>query len=144
MVRARTFRAANAQMRQLGFATLDLKLHRDALTEEPIVEQSNRILAPFTPAPLPEDYAMICGFSHLFADPAGYGAGYYSYKWAEVLDADAFTRFQKEGVFNQETGMAFRSTILEKGNSGEPGDLFRAFMGRDADASALMKRLGLS
>lgn len=144
MIRARTFRAANAQMRQLGFATLDLKLHRDPLTEEPIVEQANRILAPFNPAPLPDGYAMICGFSHLFADPAGYGAGYYSYKWAEVLDADAFTRFQKEGVFNQETGMAFRSTILEKGNSGEPGDLFRAFVGRDADASALMKRLGLS
>jgi len=144
MVRARTFRAANAQMRQLGFATLDLKLHRDALTGEHVVEQSNRILAPFAPAPLPEGYAMVCGFSHLFADPAGYGAGYYSYKWAEVLDADAFTRFQREGVFSHETGMAFRTCVLEKGNSQEPGDLFRAFMGRDADASALMKRLGLA
>lgn len=143
MLRARTFRAANAQMRQLGFATLDLKLHRDAPTDEPIVERANRILAPFVPAPLPEGYAMICGFSHLFADPAGYGAGYYSYKWAEVLDADAFTRFQREGVFSHGTGMAFRSTILEKGNSQEPGELFRAFMGRDADASALMTRLGL-
>jgi oligopeptidase A len=143
MVRARTFRAGNAQMRQLGFSALDLVLHREPSTGEPIVERARRILAPFLPMELPDGYAMICGFSHLFADPAGYGAGYYSYKWAEVLDADAFTRFQREGVFSQETGMAFRSTVLEKGNSQEPAELFRAFMGRDADPAALLVRLGL-
>jgi oligopeptidase A len=143
MLRARTFRAANGQMRQLGFATLDLVLHRGFDTSQPVVETANRILAPFVPAPLPDGYAMVCGFTHLFADPAGYGAGYYSYKWAEVLDADAFTRFRREGVFNPDTGRAFRSAILEKGNSEEPAALFRAFMGRDPDPSALLVRLGL-
>jgi len=143
MVRARTFRAANAQMRQLGLATLDLTLHRNFDPNEPVVDQANRILAPFASAPVPEGYAMVCAFTHLFADPVGYGAGYYSYKWAEVLDADAFTRFLHEGVFNSETGRHFRTTILEKGNSQEPAELFRAFMGRDPDPSALLVRLGL-
>ncbi len=143
MVRARTFRAANGQMRQLGLATLDLTLHRSFNPDEPVVDQANRILAPFTAAPVPEGYAMVCAFTHLFADPVGYGAGYYSYKWAEVLDADAFTRFLREGVFNPDTGRAFRTAILEKGNSQEPADLFRAFMGRDPDPAALLVRLGL-
>ena len=144
MSRARTFRAANAQMRQLGFANLDLTLHRAFDAGQSIVDQANRLLAPFAPAPLPEGYAMVCSFTHLFADPVGYGAGYYSYKWAEVLDADAFTRFHREGLFNPETGRAFRESILEKGNSREPAELFRAFMGRDPDPGALLVRLGLN
>ena len=144
MSRARTFRAANAQMRQLGFANLDLDLHRSFDPSEPVVDRANRLLAAFTPAPLPAGYAMICSFTHLFADPAGYGAGYYSYKWAEVLDADAFTRFRREGLFNARTGCAFRESILEQGNSREPAELFRAFMGRDPDPSALIERLGLN
>jgi oligopeptidase A len=143
MSKARTFRAANAQMRQLGFANLDLALHRQYDAAEPVVDQANRLLAPFVPAPLPGGYAMICSFSHLFADPVGYGAGYYSYKWAEVLDADAFTRFRLDGLFNPDTGRAFRESILEKGNSQEPMELFRSFMGRDPDPSALLARLGL-
>ena len=143
---ARTFRAANAQMRQLGFATVDLALHidYDPARDGSPVEYANRILREFAPAPLPDDYAMLASFTHLFADPTGYGAGYYSYKWAEVLDADAFTRFQREGVFNETTGREFRQAILERGDSEEPIVLFRRFMGRDPDPQALLQRLGLA
>ncbi len=145
MVRARTFRAANAQMRQLGFATVDLSLHTrfDPARDGDVLDYSRRILAAHSPATLREDHAMICGFSHLFASSTGYAAGYYSYKWAEVLDADAFTRFRREGVTNPATGKAFREAILERGDSAEPEELYRAFMGRDPELDALLERQGL-
>ncbi|MCA9531233.1 MAG: M3 family metallopeptidase [Myxococcales bacterium] len=143
--RARTFRAATGQMRQLGFATLDLQLHRhyDPDRDGDVMAYARDILAAHAPAPLPDDYGMVAGFTHLFADPTAYAAGYYSYKWAEVLDADAFTRFQREGVVNAEVGAAFRDAILSRGDSDEPEALFEAFMGRAPSQDALLTRLGI-
>ncbi len=145
MRRARTFRSANAQMRQLGFAMVDLKLHREYNDKRDgsVMTYARELLRPFAPSDLPPDYGMIASFTHLFASPVAYGAGYYSYKWAEVLDADAFTRFKQEGIFNSETGEAYRRRILERGDSEDPAQLYRDFMGRDPDSDALLERLGL-
>ncbi|HSN84585.1 MAG TPA: M3 family metallopeptidase [Polyangiales bacterium] len=145
MILARTYRAANDQMRQLGFATVDLALHQDydPARDGDVLSYGRKILQAHSPATLPKDYAMLAGFGHVFAHPVGYAAGYYSYKWAEVLDADAFTRFKKEGITNPEVGLAFRETILSKGNSEEPAKLYRDFMGREPSLEPLLRRAGL-
>jgi oligopeptidase A len=146
MKRARTFRAANAQMRQVGFGFIDLLLHvrYDAARDGDPVAYTRRLLQEFSPAPLPAEHAMIAAFTHLFAAPVGYGAGYYSYKWAEVLEADAFTRFRDGGVFSREIGSEFRGAILSRGDSEDPAELYRRFMGRDPDPNALLVRSGLA
>jgi oligopeptidase A len=145
MRRAKTFRAANMQMRQLGFGFVDLALHREYSPERDgdVVDYARHIIDRFSPARLPDDHAMIASFTHLFGSPIGYGAGYYSYKWAEVLDADAFTRFKREGIFNREVGREYRERILAKGDSEDPAELYRSFMGRDPDPHALLERAGL-
>ena len=145
MVRARTYRGANVQMRQLGFGFVDLKLHReyDPARDGDVVTYARDVLQPFAAAKFPANYAMIAAFTHLFSSPVGYGAGYYSYKWAEVLDADAFTRFRDEGIFSPKAGAAFREYILSKGDSEDPAELYRKFMGRDPDPDALLLRSGL-
>ena len=146
MRRARTFRAANAQMRQVGFGFIDLLLHvrYDAARDGDPVAYTRRLLQEFSPAPLPAEHAMIAAFTHLFAAPVGYGAGYYSYKWAEVLEADAFTRFRDGGIFSRQVGAAFRGEILSRGDSEDPAELYRRFMGRDPDPRALLVRSGLA
>jgi oligopeptidase A len=145
MKRARTFRAANAQMRQLSFGFLDLLLHTaySPETDGDVVAYSRRLIEPFSPAPLPPEHATVAGFTHLFANPVGYGAGYYSYKWAEVLDADAFTRFRELGLLSRQAGGEFRAKILARGDSEDPSVLYRDFMGRDPDPEALLDRAGL-
>jgi oligopeptidase A len=145
MNRARTFRAANAQMRQLGFGFVDLLLHLryDAASDGDLIAYTRSVIQQFSPAPLPPDHAMVAAFTHLFASPVGYGAGYYSYKWAEVLDADAFTRFIERGIFSREVGLEFRDKILARGDSEDPAELYRDFMGRDPDPNALLIRSGL-
>ena len=145
MVRARTYRAANAQMRQLGFATTDLALHRhyDPSRDGDVMEYARANLQHYSPSSLPDDYAMLAGFTHVFGHSVGYAAGYYSYKWAEVLDADAFTRFKKEGITNPAVGLAFRETILSKGNSEDPAKLYQDFMGREPRLEPLLERTGL-
>ena len=146
MRRAKTFRGANGQMRQLGFSMTDLLLHTEYSPERDgdVVEYSKRILQRFTPVQLPEGHASICSFTHLFSSPVGYGAGYYSYKWAEVLEADAFTRFRNEGIFSRDVGTEFRERILSRGDSKDAAELYRDFMGRDPDPNALLVRSGLA
>jgi oligopeptidase A len=145
MKRAKNFRAANAQMRQLGFGVMDLALHidYDPARDGDAMDYARDILQEFSAARLPDGHAMPAAFTHLFASPVGYGAGYYSYKWAEVLDADAFSRFRETGIFSPEIGGAFRENILAKGDSEDPAELYRSFMGRDPDQNALLVRSGL-
>ncbi|AAF11213.1 M3 family metallopeptidase [Deinococcus radiodurans] len=145
LVKAQNYRAANFAMRQYSFGLTDLTLHveYDPSGEEDPVAVARDVMARFYPTELPGNYAQVASFNHLFSSPVGYGAGYYSYKWAEVLDADAFSRFAKEGIFNRETGRAYVDSILSRGGSADPAALYREFMGRDPDADALLRRSGL-
>ncbi len=147
MTAARNFRSASATMRQVAFSKMDLLLHVRAAeySKAPDIEPLARAavadcLVPTEP-PAP---TIVKRFTHLFADPVGYAAGYYSYKWAEVLEADAFTRFRREGLFSRRVGEEFVSKILSRGNSADPAELFRDFMGRDPDLQALLVRSGLA
>lgn len=145
LIRARNFRAASAQMRQLGFAAVDLALHIDYDPERDgdANAYANAILQRYAPTKFPDSYALIASFNHLFSHSVGYAAGYYSYKWAEVLDADCFTRFKTEGLFNPEVGKEFRNHVLAQGDSEDPMALFKAFMGREPRLEPMMERQGL-
>ena len=146
MLRARNFMAGNAMMRQLAFSKLDLFLHRTLALQDfqDLEKEIQSALGEYFPKRKSPARTITHRFSHLFSSPVGYAAAYYSYKWAEVLDADAFTRFQKEGVMNPEIGRKFREDILSKGNSLPPDQLYRNFMDRDPQAEALLQRSGLS
>ncbi|HEX7038636.1 MAG TPA: M3 family metallopeptidase [Trueperaceae bacterium] len=137
---SRTFLEATAQMRQLSFGTADLALHvrYDPASDEDPVAVAQRVMEPLAIGPDFTQARRMPAFTHVFA--GGYAAGYYSYKWAEVLDADAFSRFQAEGIFNPDTGRDFARAVLEAGDSEDAEVLFRRFMGRDPDLSALIRR----
>jgi len=146
MVAAKNFQSGSATMRQVAIAKMDLLLHTDTrkyITADDIESVVRADIAACLTATNPPAPTIMRRFGHIFSDPVGYAAGYYSYKWAEVLDADAFTRFKKEGIFNAETGADFVNKLLSRGNSADPAELFRDFMGRDPDPDALLQRSGL-
>ena len=142
IVAAKNFQAGYAQVRQLHFGYIDMKWH--TLTEVPaegVVEFEHKNLAPYSVMPLVEGAAFSPSFSHIFT--GGYSAGYYSYKWAEVLEADAFSLFKEKGIFNTEVSNAFRKEILEKGGMEDEAVIYRNFRGHDPQPEALMEKLGL-
>ena len=145
MTAARNFRSACATIRQVQFARMDLLLHMRApeFVDGDIESKARALVADCMIPTEPPGRTIVKRFGHLFSDPVGYAAGYYSYKWAEVLDADAFTRFKREGVFSAKVGAEFVEHILSRGNSAEPAELYRRFMGRDPDLAALLARNGL-
>ena len=143
IVAAKNFQAGYAQVRQLHFGYLDMSWH--TLTEVPSVstlEFEQKTLAPYAMVPSVEGCGFSTSFSHIFT--GGYSAGYYSYKWAEVLEADAFSLFQEKGIFNTEVANAFRREILEKGGMEDEAVIYRNFRGRDPQPEALMEKLGLT
>ncbi|MFM5523223.1 oligopeptidase A [Aeromonas jandaei] len=144
MLTARNFQAAMQMLRQLEFALFDFRLHQEFDPAKPdqipaLLGEVRSQVAVMTP---PAFNRFQHSFSHIFA--GGYAAGYYSYKWAEVLSADAFSRFEEEGIFNPATGQSFLQNILEKGGSKEPMELFRAFRGREPKVDALLRHSGIA
>lgn len=144
MLAARNFQSAMVMIRQLEFSIFDFRLH---LEFDPQGEnQVDKILAEvrenITVVKPPKFNRFAHSFGHIFA--GGYAAGYYSYKWAEVLSADAFSKFEENGIFDRETGLAFLNNILEQGGSKEPMELFIAFRGREPEIDALLRHSGIA
>ena len=143
MKAAKNFHSAMGMVRQLEFSLFDILLHQQSDIESPQQIQAilNQVRSQVAVIQPPEFNRFQHAFSHIFA--GGYAAGYYSYKWAEVLSADAFSRFEEEGVFNPQTGRLFREVILGNGGSREPMELFVEFRGREPDVDALLRHSGL-
>jgi len=142
MLAAKNFQSGLMMLRQLEFSIFDFELHAthgDGRSVLEVLEAVRDEVAVMRP---PHWNRFANGFAHIFA--GGYAAGYYSYKWAEVLSADAFSRFEEEGVLNPETGRAFRDAILARGGSEPPMQLFVKFRGREPAIDALLRHSGLT
>ena len=143
IVAAKNYLAGYAQVRQLHFGLLDMAWHTlDVLPTESTIEFEQKVLAPYLVIPSVPGCGSSNAFSHIFS--GGYSAGYYSYKWAEVLEADAFSLFKEKGIFNTEVSNAFRKEILEKGGMEDEAVIYRNFRGHDPQPEALMEKLGLT
>ena len=143
VVAAKNYLAGYGQVRQLYFGYLDMAWH--TLKEVPamsILEFEQLTLAPYAVMPAVEGTGFSTSFSHIFS--GGYSAGYYSYKWAEVLEADAFSLFKEKGIFNTEVSSSFRENILSKGGTEDADILYRNFRGHNPQPEALMRKLGLT
>lgn len=143
MLAAKNFQSGLFILRQLEFALFDFHLHADYDVQSPlsarqVLQQIRAAVAVMTP---PEFNRFENSFSHIFA--GGYAAGYYSYLWAEVLSADAFSAFEEAGIFDQATGQRFLESILEQGGSQSPMVLFQQFRGREPQVDALLRHAGL-
>ena len=142
IVRSRNYLSAYFQVRQLQFGFIDMAWHTlEALPEEGTVEFERRVLDPYRTLPAVPGAAQCPTFGHIFN--GGYSAGYYSYKWAEVLEADAFEAFRENGIFDRATAGSFRKNILERGSSEDEGVLYRRFRGHDPEPDALLRKLGI-
>lgn len=144
MQAAKNFQSALGMLRQLEFALFDLRLHRDwqaGASAEAIQQQLDSTRAEVTVLKPPAFNRFQNGFGHIFA--GGYAAGYYSYKWAEVLSADAFSAFEEAGVFHQESGQRFKAEVLEMGASRPAADSFLAFRGREPEIEPLLRHSGI-
>ncbi len=144
MLAAKNFQSGMQMVRQLEFSLFDFRLHREYSSDKPTDVQSllNDIRQQVAVVAPPAFNKFQNGFSHIFA--GGYAAGYYSYKWAEVLSADAYSRFEEEGIFNVDTGRSFLEEILEMGGSQEPMALFVKFRGREPNVDALLRHCGIT
>ncbi len=143
LLKAKNFQSAMFMVRQLEFALFDFKLHMNFgesgfSSIQDLLNQVREKVAVVIP---PEFNRFQHGFAHIFS--GGYAAGYYSYKWAEVLSADAFSKFEENGIFDMKTGIEFLSNILEKGGSKKAMELFKAFRGREPEIDALLRHSGL-
>ncbi|WP_333607498.1 oligopeptidase A [Arsukibacterium sp.] len=144
MLAAKNFQSGLFLVRQLEFALFDFRLHAEYQPEfggrvQQLLDEVRTEVSVIIP---PRFNRFQHGFSHIFA--GGYAAGYYSYLWAEVLSADAFGRFEEEGVFNADTGHDFLQWILERGGSAEPMELFKGFRGREPSNEALLRHMGIA
>ena len=144
MTRARTFQAGMQMVRQLEFALFDYRLHMEFAANESLDIQTllNEVRDKVAVVKAPEFNRFQHSFAHIFA--GGYAAGYYSYKWAEVLSADAFSKFEERGIFDKLTGKEFLHSILEQGGSREPMDLFIEFRGRKPSIEPLLRHSGIT
>lgn len=143
IVAARNFNIAYACLRQLSFGFLDMAFYeRNTPLDADILTFERAAMSKSVLLPPPAETSMTTNFGHIIS--GGYAAGYYSYKWAEVLDADAFAYFKEQGIFNPEIAQSFRKNILSKGNTEHPSKLYQAFRGKEATIEGLLRRDGIS